>query len=668
MKELYGENRVAQIGTKLTLAMKSVCRDTGKALGHSLEEVAVFSSGITKDHENLADAFEKSERIQEQANKYPEWWSAMLALEGHQRGVGVHAGGVVLSPEPIDTILPLRVNEKGLLTSQYDMKWIEKFLVKFDILKLETLRLIKMTMQLAGIEKDVDLDELDMDDPYVYKQVFGRQQLSGVFQVESEGMKDTIALIQPDNFGDLSALIALYRPGPMDFIPTYAARKHGREPIVYQFDSCKEILEETYGVLVYQEQAMQMSVALGGLSKGQSDYVRHGIAKKKIPEIEEWVGNMIYGNAELNIPGALSKGHNEQELLKLKEEWIKFGSYCFNKSHSVAYAKISFQTAYLKTYYYIYFMAALISTSESKKTDNKEPKHIRYQKELRQNGIRIYQPDILLSKDYWTPILYDQPIVEKDGITYCGEIRFSLTSIAGVTKKTMESLSLLNWNYIHSFKTFLTEIDSQKEIRSEVKTRLKLLLEDLEVLKADDSGMNMTTLIDLKNDEIEFCENELKTLGKLDIDKGAIQNFIKAGALDRYTPNRNLMLKEFALHRGDVEEAATYPDVTTKVDCMLFEKEALGCVASVETKWDKVEDGQKKQFTGHVTKIEDWIAGKSGKKHFYVTVDIGGEEIQCTLWGFKMDRLKGQLEVGNKVTVKGEKGFNRLTLDSIIIK
>ena len=325
MQDLYGEDRVAQIGTKLTMAMKSVCKDTGRALGYSTADAAKFSSLITGAYDSLQEEYDNSEAIQSFVVGKERWWADMLKLEGHQRGVGVHAGGVVLSPKRIDTVVPLRRNEKDLPTTQYDMKWIENYLVKFDILKLETLRLISRTMKLANIEGEIDLDEIDYDDPFVYERVYNSLQLSGVFQVESDGMKDTIGLIKPDRFSDLSALVALYRPGPMDFIPTYAARKHGKEPVTYQFDSCRDILEETYGVLVYQEQAMQMSVELGGLSKGQSDYIRHGISKKKIPEIEEWVGYMIYGSEEKNIPGALSKGHSEAELLKTKEEWIKFG-------------------------------------------------------------------------------------------------------------------------------------------------------------------------------------------------------------------------------------------------------------------------------------------------------------------------------------------------------
>ena len=217
-------------------------------------------------------------------------------------------------------------------------------------------------------------------------------------------MKKTLQEMRADNFNDIVAVLALYRPGPMDFIPTYIARKHGREPVKYEFPECEDILKETYGVLVYQEQAMKMSVRLGGLTAGQSDYIRAGIGKKKLPLIEEWVGDMIYGNQEKGIPGALSKGYTEQQMLKLKEEWIKFGEYCFNKSHSVAYAKISLQTAWLKTYHPTEFMAALLTMSSGKK-DNKsgDSKQIKYMEEAEMMGISILSADINESNADWTP-------------------------------------------------------------------------------------------------------------------------------------------------------------------------------------------------------------------------------------------------------------------------
>ncbi len=383
--------------------------------------------------------------------------------------------------------------------------------------------------------------------------------------------------------------------------------------------------------------------------------------KKKIPEIEEWVGYMIYGSEEKNIPGALSKGYSEAELLKLKEEWIKFGEYCFNKSHSVAYAKISFQTAWLKCYYYIYFMAALISTSESKKDKQKELKHIKYQKELRENGIRILPPDILLSKNYWTPIKYEHPVETADGNFY-GEIRFSLTSISDITDKTFESIQLLDLSKVKSFKGFLTEVEKQKQIRTEAKATIKELNERLQVaITAEDEA-----LIDLIKSEIESGEMNLEDMGSIDLDKSCIENLVKAGAFDRFSTNRNLLLRQFAEFRG--EEFEDMPSTTSKKDIALFEKEVLGCVASFESKWDKMKDGEVKSFTGVVKKVEPWVAKSSGKTHYYITLDIGMEEIQCTMWGYKMDRLNGDLPEGTKIMVKGEKGFNRLTIDHIQIK
>lgn len=334
LKQTYGQKNVAQIGTKGTLAARAVCRKVGKTLGYDIPTQDAFAKSIpSKPGTKLAEAFEQESAVREYAERFPEWWNGMISLEGHLSQTGTHAGGIVLAPEPITKVAPLRLDSDGLETTQYDMKWIEKFLVKFDILKLDTMGLIKKTMEYAGLWGEFDIESIDLNDPLIYERVYNSLNLSGIFQVESNGMKDVIKELKPDCFEDIVAILALYRPGPMDFIPTYIARKHGKEKVTYDFPVCEDILKDTYGVLIYQEQAMKMSVRLGGLSNGQSDYVRAGIAKKKMNLIDEWVGDMIYGNSDKNIEGAIAKGHDEKKLLKLKEEWIKFGDYAFNRSH-----------------------------------------------------------------------------------------------------------------------------------------------------------------------------------------------------------------------------------------------------------------------------------------------------------------------------------------------
>lgn len=662
LQELYGERNVAQVGTKLKMAAKSICRSVGKAMGYEIKQYNDFTAAI--EAETLEESYKVSEKTREFAEKYPKWWAAMLDLEGMQRGVGVHAGGVVISPEPIDQLVPLRINERGLLTTGFDKYYIENYLVKFDILKVETLKLIEKTMEMANIKGVVDIDDINLNDPYVYENIYNQLNVSGVFQVESKGMQDTIQLIKPEKFTELVAIIALYRPGPMDFIPSYAARKNGKEPITYKFDSCKYILEETYGITIYQEQLMSLSVELGGLTKSQSDYIQRSVSKKQEDVLEKWVGYMIYGNKELNIEGALARGYKEADMLKLKEEWIKFGEYAFNKSHSVGYAKLSFQTAYLKAYYYIYFMAALISTNESKKEKNKEPKYLRYKDELKRNGVRVLGPDLIISKDYWTPFLYEKEFFDIDGTKYIGEIRYSLTLISGITTEKFNSIQKLNLDKVTCLQDFLQELEEQKKIRSDIKSEIKSLValsETLSVTDPDNDELKEITKT------LERLQSEFNKLGKISLSIGDIAKLIKSGAFDRYSKNRTGMLRELYLYDKDIEKANEYGESTTKKEIADYEIEVLGSVFSFETRFQSMKDGEVKQFTGDVINIQSWVSSK-GKTHYYVTLELEVERIECTLWGFKMDRMKTPLNIGDRVTVKGEKGFNRLTIESIKVK
>lgn len=624
LKDVYGTDHVAQIGTKGTMAARSVCKKVGKTMGYDIPTQTKFASAIpAKPGIKLMEAHQESEEVKALALRYPAWWEAMLALEGHISSEGVHAGGVVLSPEPITDRMPLRRDSDGLATTQFDMEWVEKFLVKFDILKLETLDLVKDTLVYAGIEGFDVLEDIDLNDPKIYTDVYQKQLLSGIFQVEGGGMKDVIEQLQPDNFEDIVAILALYRPGPMDYIPSYIARKKGLEPVVYDFPECADILEGTYGVLVYQEQAMQMSIRLGGLSSGQSDWIRAGIAKKKIKLIDEWVGDMIYGNPEKDIVGAINKGHDEKKLLKLKEDWTKFGEYCFNRSHSVAYAIISLWTAWLKTYYPVEFMASLLTNSEGKKDKNGIPKNVAYQKETKDMGIHILPPDVFVSNDSWTPVTYDASQVI-DGVTGIGEIRYGLASIAGVTDDTVAELKAMNITLesAGSFMGWLTAFEVYKE--------------------------------------------SVKTIKKTGINKTKIINLIKAGAFDSLDKNRNALLIEFAIYRGD--PADDINPKMTKLDVMEYEKEMFGTVISYESKWDKIEDGKLTQITGVIESIDSWEAKSSGKTHYNVSLNMNGESVICTIWGYLKEQNDEKLAVGNKVTLKGEKGFNKLTVKSITLK
>lgn len=377
LKRKYGTDKVAQIGTDGTLAAKSAIKFITDALGYteknkSLKEVfaAAVPGGSSNAGITLTKALAQSDELKKYAKHYPDIWEAALGVEGHKRSVGVHASGIVISPEPLTDITPLRLDSEGLETTEYDMECIEKFLVKFDLLKLDTLDLIERAKKNAGILGKVNINDINLNDPNIYERVYRTDQLEGIFQVESEGMRNVIKELQPNSFKDIGAVVALYRPGPLDFIPSYINRKLGKEKIVYPFDALEPVLKETYGIFVYQEQLMKSSQIIGGLTLGQADMIRKGTAKKIPAIMHRWIDLMIYGDErykeihrertqqypnEKDIPldaegnktiwvdykyedvpyveGGINRGFDEKGLLKLKDNWVKFGSYAFNKAH-----------------------------------------------------------------------------------------------------------------------------------------------------------------------------------------------------------------------------------------------------------------------------------------------------------------------------------------------
>lgn len=643
LKKTYGEDKVAQIGTKGTLAARAAIRFVGKALGYSskgnyqLEDA--FAKAIPgKPGIKLKEAYKQEGLVRNYAEQYPEWWEAALKLEGHVRSYGVHAAGIVISPKPLTETVPLRLDEKGQVTTQYDMDWIEKLLVKFDILKLDTLDLIQLAMEYAGIKDKVDIDQIDLNDPNIYNRVYKKLRLNGIFQVEGEGMRDVMEKLQPETFENIAAINALYRPGPMDNIPTYIRRKNGLEPVRYPFPELEPILKKTYGLFVYQEQLMQASQVLGGLTLGQADMIRKGVAKQQHDVMNRWLDLMIYGSESYiqrhkqlieqypnknDIPlddkgkpsiwvdydldeipyveGAIHRGFDEGKLLKLKKDWISFGSYAFNASHAFAYAKLSVMTAYLKAYYPAAFMAALLTISEGKKDKNGQPKSIAYMRECEEMGIEILPPDLNESQAGWTVI------TKEDGKQ---AIRYGLESIASISGETINEL------ITHQPYTSLQDL----------------------IKRTDSRKVNKTKII----------------------------NLIKAGAFDSINSNRNQLLREYMEHRG--EEFSHIPERTNKTHVIQYEREVLGTSVSIKSRWNKLPDQKKNiQFTGQFTEIAPFTS-KKGQEHCRVTLLTSEDEIKGLIFNRQWMRLKDKLIIGQKVIVKGNKNGDTLLINSVRFK
>ncbi len=395
--EKYGREQVAQIITFGTLGARTAIKDVGRVLDIGFADVDKITKLIpTTLNIKLKDAMQQEPAIEEAARKDPrlkEVLEVACKVEGMARNSGMHAAGVVISPVPLRELVPLCKTSKDEIVTQYDMVGLEKLaLLKMDFLGLTTLDIIQEAVALIEKYRGVKLDaeKLPLDDAKTYQTVFAKGLTSGIFQFESPGMRDILRRYQPDRLDDLIALNALYRPGPMDMIDDFIDRKHGRKEVIYDIAETKDLLEESFGVIVYQEQVMQLSSRLAGYSLGEADILRRAMGKKKQEEMDK--------QRERFVSGAKAKGFPQKKVEKIFDQMAKFAGYGFNKSHSAAYAYLAYVVAYLKTHYPVEFMSALL-TSEMGSTD----KVVKYINECREIGIAVHPPDVNSSGRDFSP-------------------------------------------------------------------------------------------------------------------------------------------------------------------------------------------------------------------------------------------------------------------------
>ncbi len=418
--EKYGNDKVSQIITFGKMQARAVIRDVGRAMSIPYGEVDRIAKLIPNVlNIKLEEAIKREPRLKEEQKGNPRIKKLLdlsLALEGLNRHSSTHAAGVVISDLPLVERIPLCKSPKEDVVTQFSMNDISDVgLTKFDFLGLKTLTVIKDAMHFVreGRGMEVDLEGLPLDDRKTYELLM-RGDTDGIFQLESSGMKDVLVRMKPDCIGDVIALIALYRPGPMENIPEFIARKQGRTRIVYETPELEAILKETYGIIVYQEQVMQIAVAIGGYLLSEADTLRKVMSKKKTDQMEEKEKPKF-------LDGARKKKIPEAVAAKIWEQMETFGKYGFNKSHSTAYAIISYQTAYLKAHYPAEFMAALL-TSEK---DNRD-KIISHIGCCREMGINVLPPDINES-------MSDFSVVGDN-------IRFGLAAVKNVGTGAIESI------------------------------------------------------------------------------------------------------------------------------------------------------------------------------------------------------------------------------------
>jgi DNA polymerase-3 subunit alpha len=391
----YGKEKVVQIVTFGTLKAKGVVRDVGRVMDLSYSYCDNIAKSIPdvlnitlKEALDMGGDFKNIYESDPQAKKLVDM---AMRLEGLPRHSSMHAAGVVICPDAADELVPLARGADGTIVTQYVATTLEELgLLKMDFLGLVTLTVIKEAARFVYENKGVKVDpgNLDFDDINVYNYI-GTGKTDGIFQLESSGMKSFMKELKPKNLEDVIAGISLYRPGPMDFIPVYIKGKNSRSDITYDCPQLEPILKPTYGCIVYQEQVMQIVRDLGGYTLGRSDLVRRAMSKKKQDVMERERRNFVYGNPEENVPGCLSKGISESVANKIYDEMMDFAKYAFNKSHAAAYAVVAYQTAYLKYYYPVEFMAALLTSV----IDN-SGKVSEYIYSCKTMGIKILPPDI----------------------------------------------------------------------------------------------------------------------------------------------------------------------------------------------------------------------------------------------------------------------------------
>lgn len=430
----YGASQVAQIITYGTMAAKSSIKDTARVLDLPLQEAndiaklipnLKLSKIFSLDEKSLKEVL-RSEEIEavnrlkslaDGAGLEAETIKQARVLEGSMRNTGVHACGVIITPDDITNFVPVSLaKDSELFVTQFDNSVVESAgLLKMDFLGLKTLTLIKDTVVNVRLRHGIELDpdNFPIDDELTYE-LFQRGETIGVFQYESPGMQKYMKELKPTVFADLIAMNALYRPGPMEYIPSFIKRKHGIEPITYDLDACEEYLNETYGITVYQEQVMLLSQKLAGFSKGDADVLRKAMGKKQKSVLDKMKPKFV--------GQAVEKGHNAKVLEKIWTDWEAFASYAFNKSHSTCYAWVAYQTAYLKAHFPAEYMAAVLSNNMN---DIKQVTF--FMEECRRMGLEVLGPDV--NESYYKFTVNDQ-----------GAVRFGIGAVKGVGAGAVDTI------------------------------------------------------------------------------------------------------------------------------------------------------------------------------------------------------------------------------------
>ena len=521
--EKYGKDQVVQIVTFGTMAARGVIKDVGRVMDVPYVQCDTIAKMIPQELNITIDKAMKAnpelKKIYETDETVRKLIDMSRRLEGLPRHTSMHAAGVVISQKPVMEYVPLSRGSDGSLVTQFTMTTLEELgLLKMDFLGLRTLTVIQNAEKLVRRDKgiELDMDKIDYEDKKVYG-MLGAGKTEGVFQLESTGMKNFMKELKPGNLEDIIAGLSLYRPGPMDFIPQYIKGKNNPDEIHYDCPELGPILKATYGCIVYQEQVMQIVRSLGGYTLGRSDLVRRAMSKKKASVMEKERQNFVYGNEEEGVPGCIHRGISEKTANKIYDDMIDFAKYAFNKSHAAAYAVVSYQTAFLKYYYPVEYMAALMTS-----VIHNPSKVAEYILSSRKMQIEILPPDINFG--------------ESEFSADHGAIRYGLSAIKSLGAPMIRAI-----------------VEERNE-----------------------------------NGKYQSLRDFIERMSGRELNKRAIENLIKAGALDQVAGNRR-------------QKLMVYAEIVDAVN-----QEKKNAMTGQMSLFDLISDEEKEAYEIQMPKVEEY--------------------------------------------------------------
>ncbi len=614
--EKYGKNQVAQIITYGSMAARTSIQDVGRVLDMSLTEVNALKKlvpetlGITL--QGAIDQVPELQAIYKATDLRGTVLREAAKLEGSVRNTGVHAAGIIIAPYDLTDIVPVATaKDSDLLVTQYDGRVIEDAgVIKMDFLGLKTLTILKDALRLIKQNhgEEIDIDTIPLDDVQTFE-LYQRGDTNGTFQFESDGMQMYLRDLKPDKFEDLIAMNALYRPGPIEYIPNFIKRKNGQEPITFDVPDMEEYLGETYGITVYQEQVMLLSQKLAGFSKGDADVLRKAMGKKQIEVLNKMEAQFM--------EGATAKGHPKDKLTKIWNDWKAFAQYAFNKSHSTCYAFVAYQTAYLKAHYPSEYMAAVLNNQNSME------KITFFMEECRRMGVQVLGPDINESDMAFA-------------VNKKGQIRFGLTGVKGVGDKAVESI-IEERNERGPYKSVYDFAQ-----RSNTRSVNRKSYENLVYGGAfDEFGLNRAQFFaKTENGILTGVERLIKYANDYQNTQNSSQSSLFGGSVASYIPEPSM------------PEAEEWP----LIEKLKYEKEVIGIYLTGHP-LDNYKLEMDRFCNSTISELKNMQKARSGE---------GGEEIMTA---FNELRKRGEIRVGGLVgnvqhkTTKQGKPFGTFVLE-----